>query len=64
MILRRMSSSRRLTAALGFACGAAVGMIALAGGLVGAAVAATGRRANALRDVLHTPPSLVEQGGR
>ena len=61
MILRRSSSSGRLTAALGFSCGAAAGAIALAVGAVGAAVDATSPDA-ALRDVLHTPPSLVEQG--
>ncbi len=61
MILRGLSSSGRLTAALGFSCGVAVGAIALAVGAVGAAVDATSPDA-ALRDVLHTPPSLVEQG--
>ena len=62
MILRGLSASGRLTAALGFSCGVAVGAIALAVGAVGAAVDATSPDA-ALRDVLHTPPSLVEQGG-
>jgi hypothetical protein len=61
MILRRSSSSGRLTAVLGFSCGVAVGGIALAVAAVGAAVHATIPDA-ALRDVLHTPPSLVEQG--
>ena len=62
MILRGLNASGRLTAALGFTCGAAVGAIAIAVGAVGAAVDATSPEA-ALRDVLHTPPSLVEQGG-
>jgi hypothetical protein len=61
MILRRLGSSGRLTAALGFSCGVAVGVIAVAGGAVGAAVDSTSAD-RALRDVLHTPPSLVEQG--
>src|SRR5687768_11220383 len=61
MIFRRLSSSRRLTAALGLSCGVAVGAIALAAAAVGAAVDATSPEA-ALRDVLHTPPSLVQQG--
>ena len=61
MILRGLTSSGRLTAALGFSCGVAVGAIALAVGAVGAAVDATSPDA-ALRDVLHTPPSLAEQG--
>jgi hypothetical protein len=61
MILRRSSSSGRLRAALGLSCGAAVGMIALAVGAVGAAVDATSADA-ALRDVLHAPPLLVEHG--
>ncbi len=38
-----------------------MGVIALAGGAVSAAVDATSAD-RALRDVLHTPPSLVEQG--
>jgi hypothetical protein len=58
---RQWSSSGRLAAVLGFSCGAALGAIALAVGAVGAAVDATSPDA-ALRDVLHTPPSLVEQG--
>ena len=58
MILRRSSSSGRLRAALGLSCGAAVGMIVLAVGAVGAATSPEA----ALRDVLHAPPSLVEQG--
>ena len=61
MNLRRLGSSGRLTAALGFSCGVAVGVIALAGGAVSAAVDATSVD-RTLRDVLHTPPSLVEQG--
>jgi hypothetical protein len=61
MNLRRLSSSGRLAAALGFSCGTAAGAIALAVGAVGAAVHATSPDAE-LRDVLHTPPSLVEQG--
>ena len=61
MILRRLSSSGRLRAALGLSCGVAVGVIVLAVGAVGAAVDTTSADA-ALRDVLHTPPSLVEQG--
>ncbi len=61
MIFRRLGSNRRLTAALGLSCGVAVGAIAVAVGAVGAAVDATSPEA-ALRDVLHTPPSLVEQG--
>jgi hypothetical protein len=58
---RQWSSSGRLVAALGFSCGALVGAVALAVGAVGAAVDATSPEA-ALRDVLHTPPSLIEQG--
>jgi hypothetical protein len=60
MMLRRWSSSGRLMAVLGFSCGAALGVIALAGGAVGAA-AEEPSPDHALRDVLHTPPSLVEQ---
>jgi hypothetical protein len=61
MIFRGLGSSGRLTAALGLSCGVAVGAIALAVGTVGAAVDAHSPDA-ALRDVLHTPPSLAEQG--
>jgi hypothetical protein len=61
MILRRSSESGRLTAVLGFFCGVAMGGIALAAAAVGVAAHATSPDA-ALRDVLHTPPSLVEQG--
>jgi len=61
MILRKWNASGRLTAALGFSCGAAVGLIALAVGAVGAAVDVTSPD-RGLRDVLHAPPSLVEQG--
>jgi hypothetical protein len=61
MILGRWGSSGRLTAALGLWCGAAVGVIALAGGAVGASVVAPSPD-RALRDVLHSPPSLVERG--
>jgi hypothetical protein len=48
-------------AALGFACGVASGLALIAGGVGGAGVAelAVG---NGLRDVLHTPPLLVQQG--
>jgi hypothetical protein len=60
MIFRTWSSSGRLMAALGFSCGAALGAIALAGGAVGSALEMP-RPDRALRDVLHTPPSLVEQ---
>ena len=62
MILRRLSSSGRLTAGLGFSCGVAVGAVALTVGAVGAAVDVTSPE-HGLRDVLHTPPSLVEHGG-
>jgi hypothetical protein len=61
MIRRHLGSGRRLTTVLGFACGVAVGTIALGGGVVGAHVVAEGPE-RALRDVLHTPPSLVEHG--
>jgi hypothetical protein len=61
MTRKASSWSGRLTAALGLSCGAAAGLIALAVGAVGAAVDPTSPEA-ALRDVLHTPPSLAAQG--
>ena len=61
MSLKRRTSSRRRTAALGFTCGVAVGLALLAGGVVGAAVDAD-VPGGALRDVLHSPPLLIARG--
>ena len=61
MVPRRLGSSGRVAAAVGLLCGVAVGVVALAAGAVGAAVEGVSPHPE-LRDVLHTPPSLVEQG--
>lgn len=61
MTLRRRSTGRRTTAALGFSCGVAIGLALFAGGMVGAAVDADAPGAE-LRDVLHAPPLLVDAG--
>ncbi len=67
MIPRRRSWSRRWAATLGFGAGACVGMTLLAGGVVSAHDAPSvvpPAVERGLRDVLHTPPLLVRQGGR
>jgi hypothetical protein len=61
MVPRRLGSSGRVAAAVGLVCGVAVGVVALAAGAVGAAVEGVSPHPE-LRDVLHAPPSLVEQG--
>ena len=62
MILSRLSSSGRLTAALGFSCGVAVGAIALAVGAVGAAVDATSPRSGTARRAAHA--AVARRAGR
>ncbi len=67
MIPRRRRWRRRWAAGLGFGAGACVGMTLLAGGVVSAHDGSTSvppAIERGLRDVLHTPPLLVRQGGR
>ncbi len=63
-MIRRGRSGRRWAAALGFAIGACTGMALLTGGVVSASeVPGDSPPTIGLRDVLHTPPSLVPEGG-
>ena len=65
MIRGGSSRGRSWTAALGFAVGVGIGMTVLAGGVVSAHDGPTESLPaieRGLRDVLHTPPSLVREG--